>query len=69
MKNKISIPSCTGHYENNSNGEEYNCDSIHGKDCTECLCNYFIYGGIYDPSTGKKITKAQEKYLLENKEA
>jgi hypothetical protein len=51
------LPSCSGYESWTVCGYEFDCDSIHTRDCEHCLCNYHKTGGRWHPETGKQLSK------------
>ena len=53
------LPSCLGEFSCTLDGNEYDCLSIHGEACEDCLANYYQTGGRFDPETGRKLSRLE----------
>jgi len=51
----MRLPKCTGYTEFTDCGNEYDCEAQHDRSCEDCLSLYKLYGGLWNPDTGKKI--------------
>ncbi len=51
----MKLPTCTGYKFFTDCGYEFDCESIHGQSCEDCLCCYKTLDGLWHPETGKKI--------------
>jgi hypothetical protein len=58
-------PQCTGRkgYEG-----DFDCDSFHHQSCEDCLCNFVLLGGLWNPDTGKKVSKQTAYKIYGGKE-
>ena len=76
----MNRPICSIRVESTPDGDEYDCDAIHGEICENCLCLYLETGGRWNPDTGKQVSEKTAKrmynaeytgnltYYVENKE-